>query len=64
VLGDSNALGLLYIGHFLGRRFGHMDRPAANDRAACGQRRQFHKCHPSRHKNRFLFLWEPHLLCG
>jgi hypothetical protein len=41
-----------------------MDRPAANDRAACGQCRQFHKCHPSRHKNRFLFLREPHLLCG
>ncbi|MEY4953849.1 MAG: hypothetical protein RL299_2273 [Pseudomonadota bacterium] len=41
-----------------------MDRPAANDRAACGQCRQFHKCHPSRHKNRFLFLREPRLLCG
>ena len=47
-LGNCNAL-VLHILHMRGRSLGDMHGAAANHRAACGKRGEFHKCHPYRH---------------
>lgn len=52
----GNALGPLDVLDVLGRGFGHMNRTAANHRAAGSERHEFRKGHTNRHKLALFIL--------